>query len=166
MYQRSTARRYPCGDGGDSGPMNRRMSTTTSGPRTPVVRRMIPSGSVNCGVPGNGVAHPWSHVPVGGPLVAGDTMGSAGGVGESAGDPGVSGAIGDDLDDAGDAGSSPSHAANSNAQMQTIVEMRNLRNRTLRAVGDATRIPIARILGRTDGHARPSPSQRRGTWRR
>ncbi len=47
---------------------------------------MMPSGSVNGGVPDAGVAHPFTHVPVGGPLVAGGTAGTAGGVGEAAGD--------------------------------------------------------------------------------
>ena len=56
-------------------------------------------------------------------------MGSAGGVGDATGDPGVRGAIGDDVDGVGAAGSSPSHAANSSAQTQTNVEMRNLRKR-------------------------------------
>ncbi len=56
-------------------------------------------------------------------------MGSAGGVGDATGDPGVTGAIGDDVDGAGDAGSSPSQAANNSAQTQTNVGMRNLRNR-------------------------------------
>ena len=90
---------------------------------------MIPSGSVNGGVPAFGVSHPWSHVPVGGPLVSGGTIGSAGGVGDAVGDPGVSGAIGEDVDGAETGGSCPSHAASSSTDMQTNVEVRNLRKR-------------------------------------
>src|SRR4249920_1236345 len=154
MYQRSTACRYPCGEGGDSGPTNRRMSTTTSGPFTRVVRRMIPSGSVNCGVPDAGVAHPSTHVPVGGPLVAGGTAGTAGGVGEAVGDAsgtGETGAACDGVGAASGAGASPSHATSGTARTHATIRMSDLRKRsTPGAIGNDTRIPIARFLGRTD----------------
>jgi hypothetical protein len=62
------------------------MSTTVSGPFTPVVRRMIPSGSVNADVPTAGVCHPSTQLAVAGPFVGGGTAGVAGGVTEAAGD--------------------------------------------------------------------------------
>ncbi len=40
---------YPLSDGGDSGPVKYRMSVITSGPFTPVVRRITPSGDVYFG---------------------------------------------------------------------------------------------------------------------
>ncbi|MGZ5298796.1 MAG: hypothetical protein ACXWDU_03890 [Actinomycetota bacterium] len=106
---------------------------TTRGPFTPVVRRMMPSGSVNGGVPAAGVAHPFSHFPDGGPLVAGGRAGIAGGVGEALGDPdgtGVTGEIWDDVEAASGAGSLPSHATSEGASRQTNTEMRNLRKRS------------------------------------
>ena len=93
---------------------------------------MIPSGSVNSGVPAFGVLHPPSQSPVGGPLVAGGTIGRAGGVGDSTGDPGgvgVNGAIDDGVDGAEDVGSDPSHATNNSTDMQTNSGMWNLRKR-------------------------------------
>ena len=42
------------------------VGTGVSGPLTPVVRRMMPSGSVNGGAPDAGVAHPFTQSPVGG----------------------------------------------------------------------------------------------------
>ncbi len=64
-------------------------------------------------------------------------------------------------------GSCPSHAANSNARDadERRDEEPTQAERSGRS-GMTTRIPIARILGRTDAHARPSPPHRRGTWRR
>jgi hypothetical protein len=106
------------------------MSTTINGPLTPVVRRMIPSGSVNGGVPAAGVAHPFTHVADGAPLVAGGIAGRAGGVGEALGDPGeteVTGAAWDDAEAAAGTGSFPSHEASNPANTQTDIEMRNLR---------------------------------------
>jgi hypothetical protein len=68
------------------------MSTTTSGPFTPVVRRTIPSGSVNLGAPAGGVVHPSTQSADAAPLVGGGLAGVAGGVGDAVGDPGVIGA--------------------------------------------------------------------------
>src|SRR3990170_1765507 len=82
MYQRSTRSRYPLSDGGDSGPSKYRMSTTVSGPFTPVVRRTIPSGSRNRGVPSCGLPHPFTQSSALGPRVGGGSSGRAGGVTE------------------------------------------------------------------------------------
>src|SRR5438874_11039002 len=59
------------------------MSTTTSGPFTPVVRRMIPSGCVASGEFGGGVVQPFSQLVVAAPFVFGATGGIAGFVGET-----------------------------------------------------------------------------------
>ena len=67
------------------------MSTTTSGPFTPVVRRMMPSGSVNRGVFAGGVIQPLTQVAEATPEVDGGVSGTAGGVGELVGEPGVTG---------------------------------------------------------------------------
>jgi hypothetical protein len=115
------------------------MSTTTSGPFTPVVRRTIPSGSVNGGVPAAGVSHPFSHVPDGDPLVLGGIVGRAGGVGDALVDPGVTGATAVDVDGASDAGASPSHAASDPASTQTDIKMRNLRKRNAPEYSGTTR---------------------------
>ena len=77
---------------GDSGPKKYRMSTTVSGPWTPVVRRTIPSGSVNNGVSASGVVHPYTQLSVVGPFVGGGTAGVAGGVGDAVGKAGLIGA--------------------------------------------------------------------------
>src|SRR5581483_8243175 len=55
------------------------MSVTTSGPWTPVVRRMIPSGWVNRGDPAGGVTQPCTHDEVAGPIVGGGDAGGGGG---------------------------------------------------------------------------------------
>jgi len=71
------------------------MSTTTSGPLTLVVRRMIPSGSVKSGVFAGGVLHPFTQLFEAAPLVRGGVAGVAGGVGDAVGE---AGAIGADAD--------------------------------------------------------------------
>jgi hypothetical protein len=63
-------------------------------------------------------------------------IGSAGGVGDAVGDPGVNGAIGDDVDGVETGGSPPSHAANSSTKMPTHIEMRVVRKRNAPPVGD------------------------------
>jgi hypothetical protein len=75
-------------------------------------------------------------VPVGGPLVGGGMIGSAGGVGDAVGDPGVNGAIGEDVGGAATGGSCPSHDAHSNIEMPTNVEMMDLRKRNAPAGRD------------------------------
>jgi hypothetical protein len=90
---------------------------------------MIPSGSVNSAVSASGVAHPFSHVPDGTPLIAGGIAGRAGGVGEALGDPGDTGATWGDVETASGAGSL-SHATSDPASTQTETEMRNLRKRS------------------------------------
>jgi hypothetical protein len=62
------------------------MSTTTSGPFTRVVLRMMPSGSVKSVEVRGGVVHPWTHVGDGAPRVGGGFFGMAGGVGVAVGD--------------------------------------------------------------------------------
>ena len=91
---------------------------------------MMPRGSVNGGVPTIGVAHPFSHVPARGPLVAGGITGRAAGVGDALGDPGVRGATTDDVEEGAGAGSFPSHAASDEASTHTNTETRNLRKRS------------------------------------
>jgi hypothetical protein len=61
-------------------------------------------------------------------MVGGGIAGSAGGVGDAAGDPDVVGATPDDVETATDAGSLPSHAASGAASTHTHTEMRTLRN--------------------------------------
>jgi hypothetical protein len=56
------------------------MSVTTSGPFTPVVRRITPSGDVKRGEPAAGVLHPLTQLPVVSPRVGG---GEAGGLGRA-----------------------------------------------------------------------------------
>ena len=51
------------------------MSTTTSGPRTLVVRRMMPSGCKDLGVPAGGVTHPFTQVGVAEPAVGVEVCG-------------------------------------------------------------------------------------------
>jgi hypothetical protein len=131
MYQRTMSCRYPLpvgpSDGGDSGPTNIRMSTTSNAASTPVVRRTMPSGSVNSGEPAGGVVHPSTQVADGAPRVRGGRSGSAGGVG----DANVTGAPSDGLvgaserdgvdpaeitrSPAGPAAGSPSHAVSRQA---------------------------------------------------
>jgi hypothetical protein len=55
------------------------MSVTTSGPETPVVRRMTPSGDVNFGESFMGVTHPFTQVFVGSPRLGGGDAGAGGG---------------------------------------------------------------------------------------
>jgi hypothetical protein len=55
------------------------MSVTTSGPRTPVVRRMIPSGEENTGETRRGVTHPFTHVFRASPRRGGGDAGRDGG---------------------------------------------------------------------------------------
>lgn len=52
---------------------------------------MIPSGSVDLGIPAAGVVHPSTHSTAAAPLVGGGLAGVAGGVGDTVGDPGVMG---------------------------------------------------------------------------
>ncbi len=95
---------------------------------------------MNGGVPDAGVAHPFTHVPVGGPLVAGGTAGTAGGVGEAAGDAtgtGETGAACDDVGAASGAGAFPSHATSGTAKKQVSIGMQNRRKRALQ--GDRER---------------------------
>jgi hypothetical protein len=102
------------------------MSTTTNGPFTPVVRRMIPSGSVNLGVSAPGVVHPSTHSEKTAPIVGGGLAGVAGGVGDAIGDAGVTGADdeaaalagGDSL--ASQATSATPSAARTNANHQNL----------------------------------------------
>jgi hypothetical protein len=55
------------------------MSTTTSGPVTPVVRRMMPSGCRYRAESDGGVFHPSTHVLVAGPRVGNGVAGGLGG---------------------------------------------------------------------------------------
>ena len=71
----------------------------------------MPSGSVNPGVFAGGLVQPLTHVAEATPLVGGGTSGTAGGVGELVGEPGVTAAIGGVVDDPTDAGEPPWHAA-------------------------------------------------------
>src|SRR5436190_15085269 len=103
------------------------MSTTTRGPSTPVVRRMMPSGSVNRGLLAGGVIHPFVQVAVFGPLVGRGVSGVAGGVGEVVGDPGVTAVIGGAVDDGSDEGPLPSHEASPTTNAQTDIAVANLR---------------------------------------
>jgi hypothetical protein len=59
------------------------MSVTTSGPFTPVVRRITPSGDVNRGESVAGVRHPFTHVLVVSPRVGGGEAGGDGGATEA-----------------------------------------------------------------------------------
>jgi hypothetical protein len=106
------------------------MSTTTSGPSTPVVRRTIPSGSVNTGVFADGVIQPLTHVAEATALVGGGTSGTAGGVGEPVGEPEVTGVIGGAVDDPIEAGGLPSHAASAMTSAQPDTHVANRRKRT------------------------------------
>ena len=72
-------------DGGDSGPSKERRSTTSSGPRTPVIRRITRSGASYRAESRGGVTHPSTQSAATGPRVAGGGSGSAGGVGEAVG---------------------------------------------------------------------------------
>ena len=54
----------------------------------------MPSGSVNSGVFVGGVIQPLTHVGEATPDIRGGTPGTAGGVGEPVGEPGVTGVIG------------------------------------------------------------------------
>lgn len=65
--------------GGDSGPSKYRMSVTTSGPSTPVVRRTMAIGWWWSGVPSGGVRQPFAQVGCGGPAVGGGEKGGEGG---------------------------------------------------------------------------------------
>jgi hypothetical protein len=58
------------------------MSTTSNGAFSPVVRRMMPRGSVASGESAGGVVQPFTHVLEGSPRVAGGFFGSAGRVGD------------------------------------------------------------------------------------
>ncbi len=105
------------------------MSTTTSGPFTPVVRRITPRGSVDLGVPAGGVTHPSTHSAEATPLVGGGLAGVAGGVGDAVGDAGVIGAetVGVALSAGGRSESQPARATPIAAKASTNRE--NLRNR-------------------------------------
>jgi hypothetical protein len=58
------------------------MSVTTSGPETPVVRRMTPSGDVNFGESFRGVTHPFTQALVVSPRLDGGDAGGGGGATE------------------------------------------------------------------------------------
>ena len=171
MYQRSTASRYPCREGGDSGPTNRRMSTTTSGPFTPVVRRMMPSGSVNCGVPGVGRGPPIHARPRRRPAGRRRGRGDRGRGGRARRETRPGRARweprADDVGAASGAGAFPSHGDERQRPTThaSIGMTEPAQTKHSRAIGNDTRIPIARFLGRTGGHARQSPPQRRGARR-
>jgi hypothetical protein len=55
------------------------MSVTTSGPATPVDRRMIPSGEENLGASRRGVTHPFTHALAASPRRGGGDAGRGGG---------------------------------------------------------------------------------------
>jgi len=118
-YQRCTSSRYPCSDGGDSGPSKYRMSMTTSGPWIPDVRRMMPSGSRNRAVPACGVTQPWTQSIATAPCFGGgDANGEGGATGDVATEVGGTaeadgGDAGGELDD-GSSPPPPLHAASSN----------------------------------------------------
>ena len=73
------------------------MSTTSNGELSPVVRRMMPSGSVASGEPAGGVVQPCTQVAEGAPCVFGGVWGSAGWVGVGSVD---AVAVADGLDEA------------------------------------------------------------------
>src|SRR5512132_4318636 len=59
------------------------MSTTSTGPVSPVIRPMMLSGRFHRSEPSAGVSHPPSHLSVDAPDRAGGVSGNAGGVGEA-----------------------------------------------------------------------------------
>jgi hypothetical protein len=71
------------------------MSTTSNGAFSPVVRRMMPSGSVASGEPAGGVVQPCTQVGEGAPRVFGRLCGSAGCVGDGRGDAVVADGLGE-----------------------------------------------------------------------
>jgi hypothetical protein len=90
---------------------------------------MMPSGSVNPGVFAGGLLHPLTHVAEATPLVGGGTSGTAGGVGELVGEPGVTAAIGGVVDGWDDAAGLPSHAVSATTRAQRHTPVANRRKR-------------------------------------
>ena len=91
---------------------------------------MMPSGSVNAGVFARGVLHPLTQVAEATPLVAGGVLGTAGGVGEPMGEPGVTGVIGGVVDDPTDGEGLPWHATSATTRAQRDAHVANRRKRT------------------------------------
>jgi hypothetical protein len=107
-------------DGGDSGPVKYRMSVMTSGPRTPVARRITPIGDVNFGEFFAGLTHPFTHVLVDGPrLGGGDGGGEGGGTGEEETSRESLGAIGAEAGELGEATPASRSQADSSAVAAT-----------------------------------------------
>lgn len=102
----------------------------------------MPSGSVNPGVFVGGVVHPLTHVAEATPDVGGGTPGTAGGVGELVGEPGVRGVIGGVVVDPIEAGGLPWHAASARTRAQLDARVANRRKRTPDGTG-TPRIPTA-----------------------
>src|SRR5581483_9890244 len=133
------------------------MSVTTSGPCTPVVRRMIPSGCVNRADPEGGVTHPWTHEDVAGPAVGGgDAGGGGGGTGEDAlvdwtGDTGADG-VG-----AEDRSPEPPLAPHADSTRRTAINGRDRRVLT-RAPSGQGRIPSPAFLGSVIARGTPVPT--------
>ena len=125
MYQRRMTLRYACSLGGASGPSKYLMSTTTSGPFTPVVRRTMPSGSVNPRVPSAGVDHPTVHVAETGRDVGRGPAGTSGGVTDAEGEDVCTGVMTGEVGTGGDVAlppPAPSQAASASAAVTSTTE--------------------------------------------
>ena len=167
MYHRSTSSRYPWSDGGDSGPVevahvhdhewsrDPRDATHQSeriGERRRPGRGSRPSVVARAG---RRATRRWSQHGQGGRGRRRD--GASEGMGTTGGD--VDGELLRRIGAVARDERRHQHARDDRYEEPT---QRNTPHRP----GDAPRIPIAPILGRTGGHARPRPPQRRGARRR
>ncbi|MGA9161642.1 MAG: hypothetical protein WB297_12380 [Actinomycetota bacterium] len=101
------------------------MSTTISGPRTPVILRITRSGSAYLAESRAGVAHPFTQSVAAGPCVAGDSSGRAGGVGDAVEPVPDVGVTGGEIDGASGP-VSPVHAASESTMPVTAIAPENV----------------------------------------
>lgn len=90
----------------------------------------MPSGSVNAGVFAGGVVHPLTQVAEATLEVGGGVSGTAGGVGEAVGEPGVTAVIGGVVEDPAEGDGLPWHAASAATRAVMDTPDANRRKRT------------------------------------